>query len=58
LAWRLQLAVLVPTGVASAPRPENWEWWPDAPCATVAEPNVVAAFRPFLDEADPDDYDW
>ncbi len=58
LAWRLHLPVLVPAEVVSAPRPEIWEWCSDEPCAAVAKPNVVVAFRRFLDEADPNDFDW
>lgn len=58
LAWRLHLAVLVPAEVASIPSEENWEWWPDESCPAVDDPEEVVITRRFLEEAEPEDYDW
>lgn len=58
LAWRLHLPVHVPAGVVSTPCEQDGDWWPEMPCQAVADLDAVATFRQFLDEADPEDFDW
>jgi bifunctional DNase/RNase len=58
LAWRLNLAVLVPADVASAPFEEDWGWGCEAPPEAGPDPEEVVTFRGFLKEARPEDYDW
>jgi bifunctional DNase/RNase len=57
LAWRLNLAVLVPSDVASAPFEEDWGCEAPAPDAGPGPEEVVTS-RGFLKEASPEDYDW
>ena len=58
LAWRLNLAVLVPAEVASVPFEEASERWCEAPSEIMPERDEVVTFRRFLEEASPEDYDW
>jgi hypothetical protein len=55
LAWRLNLAVLVPADVASAPFEEDWTWWCEAPSEAVPGPDEVVTFQRLLREPDPED---
>jgi hypothetical protein len=58
LAWRLNLAVLVPSDVACVPFEEASERWSEAPSKIMPKPDEVLTFRHFLEEASPEDYDW
>lgn len=58
LARRLHLPVHIPVGVVAALREEDLDWWPEVPCQAVADLDAIAAFRPVLQEADPEGFDW
>ncbi len=58
LAWRLNLAVLVPADAASAPFEEDWKRWCEAPPEANSDTGKVVTFRSFFEEAGPEDYDW